>query len=350
MKKILIFSDEYLGKGGGAGVVADQLFNDFKRQGDECYLLTYKSIPSWVPSFFWIIYYPVLLVIQYFRTRYDLIVCNDPKAIYTLGLLNRLGFKFNYKCIMHGSEYRIFSECISFVNRIVLFKYFFQISINKAMEVIFVSKCVKKQSQNSFDITNKNLKVVYAGVELAIFTPPEKINTPESKNKIILTVARVIKGKGHFEFLEEFKKVLSNDSSFRWHVVGDGMDLDLLKSAVQTAGLEEFVIFHGKVNRVDIIKLYRNSYVFVLLTKLKEAFGLVFIEANSQGCAVIGPNKHGVKEAIENGVNGYLVDNLNCVSGLILDKSKISSITPEACIKHSQKFCSSKFALEVKEL
>ena len=55
-----------------------------------------------------------------------------------------------------------------------------------------------------------------------------------------------------------------------------------------------------------------QSDVFVL-PSVNETFGMVYLEAMSQGCIPIGTSGEGIDGIIENGKNGYLCDRNNFV-------------------------------------
>ncbi|WP_353687098.1 glycosyltransferase family 4 protein [Thermodesulfovibrio sp. 3462-1] len=69
-------------------------------------------------------------------------------------------------------------------------------------------------------------------------------------------------------------------------------------------GLSKNVIMLG--HREDIPQILSSIDLFVLPT-LQEALGTSFIEAMAMGKPVIGSNIDGVREVIDNGLNGYLV-------------------------------------------
>lgn len=67
------------------------------------------------------------------------------------------------------------------------------------------------------------------------------------------------------------------------------------------------VIFVGQLERSELMMLFSKAFVTVLPSKF-EPFGLCCIEAMQNGCPVIGSNRGGMNEIIEDCVNGYLVN------------------------------------------
>jgi len=64
----------------------------------------------------------------------------------------------------------------------------------------------------------------------------------------------------------------------------------------------------------------------VLQKSLREGFGLTVTEAMWKGAAVIGGNVGGIKHQIENGVNGFLVDNVEQAADRIVDILKYPAL------------------------
>ena len=68
--------------------------------------------------------------------------------------------------------------------------------------------------------------------------------------------------------------------------------------------------FLGKLEHKEVIDIMKQYDIFSL-PSYKEGFGMVYIEAMAQGIPVIGVKGEGIEDAIENGVNGFLVERKN---------------------------------------
>ncbi len=80
-----------------------------------------------------------------------------------------------------------------------------------------------------------------------------------------------------------------------------------LKHLVSELGLEEKVLFIGKVTEKELQKLYQEAIMFVF-TSPKEDFGMVVIESMAKGVPVVAWNYAGPTDIIVNGVCGYLAN------------------------------------------
>ena len=68
-----------------------------------------------------------------------------------------------------------------------------------------------------------------------------------------------------------------------------------------------------------LVNALQRRAAVVLQKSLREGFGLTVTEAMWKGAAVIGGNVGGIKHQIENGVNGFLVDNVEQAADRIVD-------------------------------
>lgn len=87
--------------------------------------------------------------------------------------------------------------------------------------------------------------------------------------------------------------------------VGEGNEMAGVKKMAKHEALSNQVHFAGKQSEVS--KYLADSHVY-LHTGIKEAFGLVLLEAMASGLPVVSLNGHGNKELIENGKNGFLIE------------------------------------------
>ena len=65
--------------------------------------------------------------------------------------------------------------------------------------------------------------------------------------------------------------------------------------------------YYGEKNKEELIKLYRKNDIFVM-PSFSETFGLVYVEAMSQGIPVIYTRGQGFDGQFEEGIVGYSVN------------------------------------------
>ena len=116
---------------------------------------------------------------------------------------------------------------------------------------------------------------------------------------LIRAWARVVSSSTEF-FAEQSGKAerqVSSSSQWRLQIAGTGSEesLDYLKQLCKENGVEDTVDFLGF--RTDVEELYKQSEIFVLSSRY-EGFGLVLIEAISQGCACVACDYKGRQREI----------------------------------------------------
>ena len=72
------------------------------------------------------------------------------------------------------------------------------------------------------------------------------------------------------------------------------------------------------VQDTALVNALQRRATVVLQKSIREGFGLTVTEAMWKGAAVIGGNVGGIKHQIEDGVNGYLVDNIEDAAARIV--------------------------------
>ncbi len=130
---------------------------------------------------------------------------------------------------------------------------------------------------------------------------------------VFVTVCRLIEKKGVDTAIRAMVTVGQRHPEARLLVVGEGPYLADLVRLARMAGVDHQVVFAGKVTEEDLVDHYRLGDVFIMANRAlpngdTEGFGLVFLEANACGIAVIGGQDGGTSSAVRHGENGLLVD------------------------------------------
>ena len=97
----------------------------------------------------------------------------------------------------------------------------------------------------------------------------------------------------------------------------------------------------------ELFKCYENCHILINPSTY-ESFGLSIVEAMSHSMTVIATNVGGVKDNIDNGVNGILIDYVsndqiihaieNEIKKLMVERNKLSSISKKAQKSIQQNF------------
>lgn len=118
----------------------------------------------------------------------------------------------------------------------------------------------------------------------------------------IIMVARFAPPKKQLQLLEALNRI--RNISWEMYFAGEGVQLEEAKNFVKHADLKNRVHFLG--NRDDINDLLNKSHIFVLLSEW-EGLPLSILEAMRCGLPIIASDVGGVKEAVLQSVNGYVI-------------------------------------------
>lgn len=137
--------------------------------------------------------------------------------------------------------------------------------------------------------------------------------------------------------VSSFKFLVSTDG-WKLQIAGTGSEesLNYLKQLCKENGVEDFVEFLGF--RKDVERLYQEASVFVLSSRY-EAFGLVLIEAMSQGCACVACDYKGRQSEILNPTQDQTFETRNlklepqnnnvelCDNGILCKPDNVEALT-----------------------
>lgn len=131
--------------------------------------------------------------------------------------------------------------------------------------------------------------------------------------KILLTVGRHVKRKGHAWFISEVLPRLKNPVDFL--VVGDGPEFDAIEKLSKQIKTESNIYLLGRCSDKFLRTAYAGADLFVMpnvpVKGDMEGFGIVMLEAAVAGTPTIASGLEGIKDVITNGKNGYLIEPLD---------------------------------------
>lgn len=181
---------------------------------------------------------------------------------------------------------------------------------NIANKIVSLSKGVKRDLVDNFNIKKNKISVIYNPVEvdsikkLAERSMKSKLMESETKEKVIISVGRLVEQKD-FKTLLQAYSIVSKEVKSRLVILGKGPEEERLKELSKRLGISNKVSFLGfKKNPYKYIK---KADLFVLSSKW-EGFGHVIVESMVVGTPVISTNcKSGPKEIIGDDQYGLLV-------------------------------------------
>lgn len=142
-----------------------------------------------------------------------------------------------------------------------------------------------------------------------------------------LNVGFLDKKKNQIGLITAFSNLFKNNFKFKLDIVGDGPEMNNLKSYIDLNGLHSQVTLHGSKTRHDVKTMMQNSDCFVL-SSYQETFGVVLIEAMACGLPVLSTKSGGPESIIVNEKLGILTDFVHFEKNM----SKISQMNYDSAI------------------
>ena len=160
------------------------------------------------------------------------------------------------------------------------------------------------------------------GIALDFFTPgPKPVDLVEryrlKSAPTILCVGRLVKRKGQDKLISALPKIKEEFPNVKLLVVGEGPLGKKLFKLVKKLGLEDNVIFTGRVSYEELPKYFRVGDIFAMPARTRnfglevEGLGIVYLEASATGLPVIVGSSGGAPDALIQGETGYVVDGRN---------------------------------------
>lgn len=129
------------------------------------------------------------------------------------------------------------------------------------------------------------------------------------QNKYVFCFGRLVERKGFDKTIEaikdidDLKLVISGDGNYKDHLINLSKDLKV----------ENKVIFTGKIDQINLRKLYSNACVYSMPSRMVggwdfEGFGITYLEAAACQCPSIGGKESGAIDAIIDKKTGFLID------------------------------------------
>lgn len=130
----------------------------------------------------------------------------------------------------------------------------------------------------------------------------------------LLAVGRMVAKKGPILTLDAFRRASASRPELRLDYVGGGPLLPAAVQFVHALGLHESAVLHGERPSHVVHELMEGADIFVQHsltdpeTGDEEGLPVAILEAMASGLPVVATNHAGIPEAVDDGVNGFLVE------------------------------------------
>lgn len=233
---------------------------------------------------------------------------NLPEGFMVWIAQRRTGVK--YSCYVHGEDVGVSSTSreLAWMTRRVF---------AGASRVIANSNNTRKILIDEWKLPEYKVVLLYPGVDTKRFVPASADAGEREKlgwigRKVLLTVGRLQKRKGHDCLIKALKTIRLTHPDVLYAILGHGEELPHLKALAESEGVADLVQFIGEVNDENLLRCYQQSDLFVLPNRTIgrdfEGFGMVLLEAQACGKPVVAGDSGGTSETMRIPETGRVVN------------------------------------------
>lgn len=222
--------------------------------------------------------------------------------------------------------------------------------LSNAKSIVFLSSAYKRKMIEKYipiNIQKEVLKKSYVipnGIDKFWFNN-SPVNKPKLFNKEIkiIYVGRIKGSKNITTTIKTCEILKDRGYNIKFTVVGPVEQIKEYEKIIK----KDFLTYIKPQPKENLIYLYRENDVFVMPSRT-ETFGLVYVEAMSQGLPIIYSKSQGFDGQFEEGIVGYHVEYHNAleIANRIIDIVENYEFLTKNCIELSSKFDWEKIATE----
>jgi phosphatidylinositol alpha-1,6-mannosyltransferase len=215
-----------------------------------------------------------------------------------------------YVCYVHGEEtsYGIHSRELGWMMRRVL----------RGSDLLVAnSQNTAAILRREWSVPEAKLQVLHPGVDTDLFQPAERNADLRrqlgwGERPVVLTVGRLQKRKGHDILLQALPEIIRRVPELLYVIVGEGEERPRLERLIAELQLECHVQMLGELQDQPLVEAYQQCDLFVLPNRDVagdiEGFGMVLLEAQACGRAVIAGDSGGTAETMQPNISGLILD------------------------------------------
>lgn len=207
---------------------------------------------------------------------------SDGVPVFLLSFL----FRFNYFLVVRSTDIDLF------IPKLPHYRWLMRMMVKRSGGLVFISKAHKSRFCERWPVLADGaarIEVIPNGINE--FWHDNKLKIQAKRPPRACFVGKFSATKNVARLIDASNLVLSEFPDFQLILVGG--DQEAAKD-ILGAELPDHVKVKGKLNsKSELAEIYRGSRVFIM-PSLKETFGLVYIEAMSQGCTLVCSRGEGI--------------------------------------------------------
>ena len=165
-------------------------------------------------------------------------------------------------------------------------------------------------------------KIGYAYLGISSFGPSKPVN---EKSQIVFATCAILRSVKRLDMLMKMIPYLKYEK-ITWHIIGDGEDMNLLKSMAKKLPEKVECVFQGSCSKEEISEIYKKEIDCFFNVSSSEGLPVSIMEATSAGIPII---------ATDVGGNGEIV---NEQTGVLVHKDVSPEQLAHELHKHSDTF------------
>lgn len=208
----------------------------------------------------------------------------------------KTGQKIPLICTQHGldePQSRLKWKMLSRANLYILSKYF--------SNIVAVSEDMRITLSEKYGLPAGKIVVIHNGTEI-----PERIIREKGKNPFTIgSAGRLFPVKDYPFLIDVAAEIHRNAKEIRFELAGEGPDAGRIIERVRRYGLHD--VFHIK-GFIENMSDFYNGLDLYINTSLHEGSPMTVLEAMSNGLPIVAPKEGGIKEVVEDGLQGFLIE------------------------------------------
>lgn len=175
----------------------------------------------------------------------------------------------------------------------------------KNAQKVFFQNTANRDFMLSKGIIKENYDLLPgSGVNLDKF---KLLDYPEGSTVDFVFISRIMKEKGVDQYLEAAEYITKKYSNTRFHVCGNCEQV--YEKRLQELNDTGVIIYHGRID--DVVGIHEISSCTIHPTYYPEGMSNILLESCACGRPIITTNRPGCGEIVEDGINGYVVQEKN---------------------------------------
>ncbi len=173
-------------------------------------------------------------------------------------------------------------------------------------KVITVSESTKKDLIR-YGFKKENVYVISEGIEIEPLKNLPSVKEVKEKNPTILFLGTLRRMKRPEQVIKAFELVKKKIKNLKLWIAGGGKGRYFKKimRLIRNSRYKKDIVYFGKVNKKKKYELLLKAHL-LCVTSVKEGWGLVVAEANSQGTPAIVYNVDGLRDAVKDNKTGIV--------------------------------------------